>query len=189
MTTATRTATSTWKIDKTHSNIDVKVKHLMISTVRGHFREFDATIELDEANPENSHVTATIDVASIDTNVPDRDAHLRSDDFFNAEKFPKITFESTKLERHGETEFRLAGNLTIRDVTREVVLDGEFEGRLVDPWGNDRAAFSAKTEISRKEFNVRWNQALEAGGVAVSDKVKISIYVEAVRQTEPQANE
>jgi polyisoprenoid-binding protein YceI len=189
MTTATRTTTNTWKIDKTHSNIDFKVKHLMISTVRGHFREFDATIELDEANPESSRVTASVDVASIDTNVTDRDAHLRSDDFFNAEKFPKITFESTQLERHGETEFRLADNLTIRDVTREVVLDGEFEGRLIDPWGNDRAAFSAQTEISRKDFNVRWNQALEAGGVAVSDKVKISIYVEAVRQKEPQANE
>lgn len=188
MTTAPRTATS-WKIDKTHANIDFKVKHLMISTVRGHFREFDATVELDEANPENSRVAATIDVASIDTNVPDRDAHLRSDDFFNAEKFPKITFESTKLERHGETEFSLTGNLTIRDVTREVVIDGEFEGRLIDPWNNDRAAFSAQTEISRKDFNVRWNQALETGGVAVSDKVKISIYVEAVRQTGPQANE
>jgi polyisoprenoid-binding protein YceI len=189
MTTATRATTSIWKIDKTHANIDFKVKHLMISTVRGHFREFDATIELDEANPENSRVTAGVDVASIDTNVPDRDAHLRSDDFFNAEKFPKITFESTKLERKGETEFRLTGNLTIRDVTREVVLDGEFEGRLIDPWGNDRAAFSAHTEISRKDFNVRWNQALEAGGVAVSDKVKISIYVETVRQAEPKANE
>jgi polyisoprenoid-binding protein YceI len=190
MTTATRTATN-WKIDKTHSNVDFKVKHLMISTVRGHFRDFDATVELDEANPENSRVAATIDVASIDTNVPDRDAHLRSDDFFNAEKFPKITFESTKLERHGETEFSLTGNLTIRDVTREVVIDGEFEGRLIDPWNNDRAAFSAQTEISRKDFNVRWNQALETGGVAVSDKVKISIYVEAVRQkeSEPQANE
>ncbi|HEY8767519.1 MAG TPA: YceI family protein [Dehalococcoidia bacterium] len=188
MTTATRTAISMWEIDKTHSNIDFKVKHLMISTVRGHFREFDAKIELDEAKPENSRVTATVDVASIETNVPDRDAHLRSDDFFNAEKFPKITFESTTLERHGETEFRLTGNLTIRDVTRETILDGEFEGRLIDPWGNDRAAFSAHTEISRKDFNVRWNQALETGGVAVSDKVKISIYVEAFRQAEPQAN-
>jgi polyisoprenoid-binding protein YceI len=189
MTTATRTTTNTWKIDKSHSNIDFKVKHLMISTVRGHFREFDATIELDELNPENARVTATIDVASIDTNVPDRDAHLRSDDFFNADRFPRITFDSTKLERHGETEFRMTGNLTMRDVTREVVLDGEFEGRLIDPWGNDRAAFSAQTEISRKDFNVRWNQALETGGVAVSDKVKISIYAEAVRETEPQANE
>jgi polyisoprenoid-binding protein YceI len=182
MTTAPTTAVNTWKIDKTHSNIDFQVKHLMISTVRGHFREFDAAIELDEARPENSRVTATIDVASIDTSTPDRDAHLRSDDFFNAEAFPKITFESTTVERKGETELRLTGNLTIRDVTREVVLDGEFEGRVTDPWGNDRVAFSAHTEISRKDFNVRWNQALEAGGVAVSDKVKILLHVEAVRQ-------
>ena len=189
MTTATKTTNQYLENRQDAPNVDFKVKHLMISTVRGHFREFDATIVLDEANPENSRVTATIDVASVDTNVPDRDAHMRSDDFFNAEKFPKIAFESTKLERRSETEFRLAGNLTIRDITREVVLEDEFEGRLIDPWGNDRAAFSAHTEISRKDFNVRWNQALETGGVAVSDSVKVSIYIEAVRQTEPQANE
>src|SRR5712692_2497513 len=178
MTTATQTATSTWTIDPTHSIAEFAVKHLVITTVKGRFRDLEGTLQIDEERPENSSVEATIDVASIDTNVPDRDAHLRSDDFFNAEKFPKITFDSTKLEREGETEFRLTGNLTIRDVNREVVLDGEFEGRLIDPWGNDRAAFSARTEISRKDFNVRWNQALETGGVAVSDKVKISIYVE-----------
>ncbi len=182
MTTEQKTQTSTWKIDRSHSNIDFQVKHLMISTVRGSFRDFEATVELDEADPRNSRVSASVDVASIDTNEAGRDEHLRSDDFFNAEAFPKITFLSTKLERDGETEFRLTGDLTIRDVTREVVLDGEFEGRVIDPWGNDRVAFSAHTEISRKAFNVRWNQALETGGFAVSDKVKIHIYVEAVRQ-------
>jgi len=158
MTTAPLTQTSTWTIDKTHSNVDFEVKHLMISKVRGHFRDF------------------------IDTSVEDRDAHLRSEDFFGAEQFPKITFESTRVERGDGESFRLTGDLTIRDVTREVVLEGEFEGRIQDPWGKERAAFSATTEISRKDFNVRWNQALEAGGVVVGDNVKLRLYVEAVRE-------
>lgn len=182
MTTDQKTTTSTWKIDTTHSNVDFEVKHLMISTVRGHFRDFEATLEIDEAHPENSRVSASIDVASIDTNAADRDAHLRSDDFFNAEAFPKITFESREVELLEDRRFRLNGDLTIRDVTREVMLDGEFEGRIQDPWRNDRAAFSAKTEISRKDFDVRWNQVLETGGVAVSDRVKINLYAEAVKQ-------
>lgn len=159
----------------------------MISTVRGHFRDFDATLHIDEDEPENSSVTATIDVASIDTNEEKRDAHLRSDDFFNADDFPKITFQSTRVERLDGTNIRLTGNLTIRDVTQPVVLDGDFEGRIEDPWGNERIAFTARTEISRQDFNVRWNQLLEAGGAVVSDKVKINLYVEAVRQPEPVA--
>jgi polyisoprenoid-binding protein YceI len=182
MTTQQQTATSTWKLDKSHSNVDFQVKHLVISTVRGHFRDFDATLHIDEDEPENSSVTATIDVASIDTNEESRDAHLRSDDFFNADDYPKITFESTRVERPDGTALRITGNLTIRNVTLPVVLDGEYEGRIEDPWGNERIAFSAQTEISRQDFNVRWNQLLEAGGAVVSDKVKIHLYVEAVRQ-------
>lgn len=178
----TQTAQSTWTVDKTHSNVDFSVRHLVISTVRGHFREFDATVYLDESNPENSRVSASVDVASVDTNEPARDEHLRSDDFFNAAEFPKLTFESTSVEQLGPTKFKVTGNLTIRDVTREVVLDGNFEGRVQDPWGNERAAFEAETEISRKDFNVRWNQMLEAGGAVVSDKVKIHLYIEAVKQ-------
>lgn len=182
MTTQTKPTTSTWTVDKTHSNVDFQVKHLMISTVRGHFRDFEATLVLDEREPANSRVSAAIDVASIDTNQPDRDAHLRSDDFFNAEAFPKLTFESRNVETNDGQAFRVTGDLTIRDVTREVTLDGELEGRIQDPWGNERAAFSAKAEISRADFNVRWNQALEAGGVVVGDKVKINFYIEAVKQ-------
>ncbi len=180
MTTAPQTQTSTWTIDKTHSNIDFEVKHLMISKIRGHFRDFDATLIIDEEQPEQSRITAEIDVASIDTSVEDRDTHLRSDDFFGAEQFPKITFESTRVERGDGESFRLTGDLTIRDITREVVLEGEFEGRIQDPWGNDRAAFSAAAEISRKDFNMRWNQVLEAGGVAIGDNVKLRLYIEAV---------
>lgn len=184
MTTETQVvpSTSTWTVDKTHSNVDFSVKHLVISTVRGHFRDFDATVYLDESNPENSTVSATIDVASIDTNEAARDEHLRSDDFFNAAEFPKLTFASTSVEQLGPTKFKVTGNLTVRDVTREVVLDGNFEGRIQDPWGNERAAFEADTEISRKDFNVRWNQMLETGGAVVSDKVKIHLYIEAVKQ-------
>jgi len=184
MTIEQQTRTATWTVDKAHSNVDFRVKHLVVSTVRGHFREFEATLELDEERPENSRVTATIDVASIDTNAEERDNHLRSDDFFNADDYPKITFESTRVNRTGERGFKLTGNLTIRDVTREVELDGEFEGRIRDPWGGERVAFSASTEISRKEFNVRWNQALEAGGMVVSDTARINLYIEAVQQNQ-----
>lgn len=179
--TAPQTTTSTWTVDTAHSIVEFAVKHMMLTTVKGRFRDFSATLQIDEARPENSSVTATIDVASIDTNVPDRDAHLRSDDFLNAEKFPHITFRSARVERGEGDRWKVAGDLTIRDVTNPVTLDVEFEGRITDPWGNDRAAFSAETSISRKEFNVRWNQVLETGGVVVGDNVKISLHIEAVR--------
>ncbi len=182
MTTQTETRTTTWTIDKTHSIAEFAVKHLVVTTVKGHFREFEGTIYLDEANPENSFVNASIDVASIDTNVPDRDAHLRSDDFFNAEQFPKITFQSTRVELVDGSRAKIYGELTIRDVTKPVVLDVEYEGQVDDPWGNRRAAFTATTQISRKEFNVRWNQAIETGGAVVGDNVKITLHIEAVRQ-------
>ena len=182
MRTATQTRTSTWTIDPTHSIVEFAVKHLVVTTVKGRFRELEGTLEIDEARPENSSVSASIDVASIDTNVADRDAHLRSDDFFNAERYPKITFRSTGVERLDGTKYRVRGDLTIRDVTKEVVLDGEYEGQVDDPWGNRRAAFTATTQISRKEFNVRWNQLIESGGAVVSDNVKITLHIEAVRQ-------
>src|SRR5574341_945768 len=145
MTTQTEIRTSTWTIDKTHSS------------------EFDGAIHVDEANPENSSVTATIGVASIDTNVADRDAHLRSDDFFNAEQYPKITFKNTRVELVNSQRAKVHGDLTIRDVTKPVVLDTEYEGQVDDPWGNRRAAFTATTQISRKEFGVKWNQLVETG--------------------------
>jgi polyisoprenoid-binding protein YceI len=182
MTTATKTATRTWTIDPAHSIAEFGVKHMVLTTVKGRFRELEGTLQIDEARPENSSVSASVDVASIDTGVADRDAHLRSDDFFNAEKYPKITFHSSRVELGGDTRFKLVGDLTIRDVTREVVLDGEYEGQIDDPWGERRAAFTATTEISRKEFNVRWNQLIESGGAVVSDNVKITLHIEAIRQ-------
>jgi polyisoprenoid-binding protein YceI len=182
MTTATQTATSTWTIDPTHSIAEFAVKHFVITTVKGRFRDLDGKLEIDEASPENSSVTANIQVASVDTNVADRDAHLRSDDFFNAEQYPLITFQSTRVERVSDDRYKVHGNLTIRDVTRPVTLDSEFEGEADDPWGNRRAALTATTQISRKEFGVKWNQALETGGAVVSDNVKITLHIEAIEQ-------
>jgi len=182
MTAGTRTATSTWTIDPTHSIVEFAVKHLVVTTVKGRFRELEGTLQIDEGHPENSRVTASVDVASIDTNVADRDAHLRSDDFFNAEKYPKITFQSTRVERVDDANYRVHGDLTIRNVTRQVVLDTEFEGEVDDPWGNQRAAFTATTQMSRKEFAVRWNELMETGGAIVGDNVKVSLNIEAVRQ-------
>lgn len=172
---------STWAIDATHSSVEFAVKHMMVSTVRGRFKAFSGEIQADEANPAASSVTAAIDVASIDTGVDQRDEHLRSDDFFNAAQYPQITFRSTAIEQRGD-EWKLAGELTIRDVTRPVSLDVEFEGRGADPWGGERAGFTATTKINRKDFGVNWNGVIEAGGVVVSDQVKITLNIEAVKQ-------
>lgn len=177
-----QTAVSTWTIDPAHSIAEFAVRHMMVSTVKGRFRSMEGTITLDEEQPERSSVVASIDVASIDTAQPDRDAHLRSDDFFNAERFPKMTFRSTRVERVDDERWKIYGDLTIRDVTKEVVLDTEFDGRVNDPWGNERVGFSATTELNRQDFGLRWNQLLETGGVVVGDRVKVSLHIEAVRQ-------
>jgi len=182
MATSTQTGIRTWTIDPTHSIVEFAVKHLVVTTVKGRFREIEGALQIDESHPENSSVSVSVDVASIDTAVADRDAHLRSDDFFNAEEYPKITFRSTRVEPADDTHFKLVGDLTIRDVTREVVLHGEYEGQVDDPWGNRRAAFTATTQISRRDFNVKWNELMEAGGALVGDNVKITLNVEAVRQ-------
>jgi len=177
----TQTAVSTWTIDPAHSIAEFAVKHMMISTVKGRFATLEGAAEIDEGNPVLSSVRASLDVASITTNEPQRDTHLRSDDFFNAEKFPKITFISKRVERVDAENYRVGGDLTIRDVTKEVVLDTEFEGQVRDPYGNDRAGFTATVQISRGEFGVNFNGLLEAGGVIVSDKVKITLHIEAIR--------
>ena len=177
----TQTAVSTWNVDASHSVAEFAVKHMMIATAKGRFATLEGAIEIDEANPLASSVTATIDVASIDTKDEQRDAHLRSDDFFNAEKFPKITFASKRVERVDADNYRVLGDLTIRDVTKEVVLDTEFGGQVADPWGNQRAGFMATTQVNRKEFGLKWNNLLETGAVAVGDKVKITLHIEAVR--------
>jgi polyisoprenoid-binding protein YceI len=180
MTTAV--ATSTWKIDPVHSIAEFAVRHMVVATVKGQFNTLEGVVEADEANPLASTVRASIDVASVDTRAADRDAHLRSDDFFNAEKFPKITFVSTRIDRVNAENYKLIGDLTIRDVTREIVLDTEYEGQVRDPYGKQRAGFTATTQINRKDFNVNFNAALETGGLVVADKVKITIHVEFIRE-------
>jgi polyisoprenoid-binding protein YceI len=176
--------TTTWSIDAAHSTAEFSAKHMMITTVRGRIPDVRGTLTLDERDPGRSAVEVTLDVASIDTRSEQRDGHLRSPDFFDVERFPTITFRSRRIEgaRAEEgTSFRLVGDLTIRDVTREVTLDATFEGRGRDPWGGERVSFNATTKIDRRDFGLTWNAALETGGVLVSNDVRIQLEVQAVR--------
>ena len=175
-----QTGVTTWNLDPAHSTVEFAVKHLMISTVRGRFGDVKATITADEADPGSAVVTAEIATASIDTRADQRDAHLRSADFFDAEQYPTIAFRSTKIEKKGE-DIRVTGDLTIRGVTRQITLDVTEEGRGRDPWGGERAGFSATTKINRRDFGLTWNQALETGGVVVGDEIKITVDAEFVR--------
>lgn len=190
MSTTTKEQTrSTWNIDPVHTQVEVAVKHMMITTVRGRFPDVRGTITVDEEDPESSGVEVTIDAAGIDTRNEDRDAHLRSEDFLDVEEHPEITFRSTRIEgAHDEPgePFRVVGDLTIRGETREVVLDATYEGTGEDPWGGTRVGFSASTEIDRRDFGLRWNQALETGGVLVANTVKIELEVQAVRQEDEE---
>jgi polyisoprenoid-binding protein YceI len=172
-----------WEIDSSHSSVHFVVRHMVISKVRGQFARWSGTIFSDESGaPERSRVEVTIDASSIDTGVADRDAHLKSPDFLDVATYPEIKFTANNVVKSSPERFRLIGQLTIRGVTKEVELDVEYTGRAKDPWGNLRAGFSAKTSIDRKEFGLKWNQALEAGGVLVADRVDIELEVEAVAQ-------
>jgi polyisoprenoid-binding protein YceI len=169
-----------WQFDTSHATIGFSVRHMMVSKVHGQFTKWSGQFEFDEQDPTASKAVVEIDVNSINTNEPQRDGHLKSPDFFDAANHPVMTFRSTKIERHG-ADYRVAGDLTIRGTTRPVVLDAEFIGKIVDPYGNDRAGFSAKTSIDRKDFGLHWNMLLEAGGFAVADKIDINLEFEAVR--------
>ena len=171
-----------WKIDDVHSGIHFTVKHLVVATVRGQFRRFGAELAIDPADLTRSSVVVTIDAASIDTGTAQRDGDLRSANFLDADKFSSLTFRSRKIELAANDGYRIVGDLTIRGVTREVALDTQFGGFVVDPWGNRRAGFTARASIQRSDFGMVWNQALEAGGVVVSDRVDIAIEVEALSQ-------
>ena len=173
----TRTA---WKLDPAHTLVEFSAKHLMITTVKGRIADVEGTIYTDESNPKNSSVEAILKGASIDTRNEQRDQHLRSGDFLNAEQFPEIRFRSTRIEGDARN-FKLTGDLTIRDVTRETTLDVEFGGRNRDPWGGERVGFSATGKIDRRDFGLTWNQALETGGVVVGNDIRINLEVEAVK--------
>lgn len=171
----------TFVIDTAHTTVGFVARHMVISKVRGSFKEFSGTVVIGE-DPLDSTVEVAIKAASIDTASADRDNHLRSDDFLNAEKYPELTFRSTGVIEPSGNEFLLVGDLTIRDVTKPVTLKVEFEGAATNPWGQEVVAFTAATEIDRDEFGATWNQALESGGVLVGKKVKIEIVAELNRQ-------
>jgi len=185
MTNATLAAergTTRWTIDPTHTNVAFGVRHLMISTVKGRFAAVEGTVTLPDGDPVKAQIDVSIDAASIDTGVAQRDDHLRSADFFDAARFPKLTFRSKRVERTGSDALRLVGDLTVRDVTREVPLQVEELGRARDPWGGERSGFTATGKINRRDFGLNWNQALEAGGVLVGEDVAITLEVELVQQ-------
>jgi len=175
-----------WQVDTAHTQIQFSVRHMMITKVRGTFEKFDILLNLDEENPEKTTVQAQIELASINTRDAQRDAHLRSADFFDSEKHQTMTFVSERVEVLSAERARLYGNLTIRDITRPVVLDVEYVGQAKSPWGTVSAGFNAHTTINRKDWNLTWNQALETGGVLVGDEVEIQIELEAVKQSEAQ---
>jgi polyisoprenoid-binding protein YceI len=176
---ATLPAAGVYDLDKAHTTVEFVARHLMISKVRGRFDDFSGTVTIGEV-PEESHVEVTIDARSVSTNEPQRDEHLRSADFFDVERFPRWSFRSTGVELTGDGRFRLTGDLTVRDVTKPVVLDGEFEGAGATPWGTSAIGFTAATEIDRDEWGLTWNQALETGGVLVGKRVRVELSVEAV---------
>ena len=170
-----------WEFEPGHSAAEFCVRHMMVTWVRGHFKDIHGSLEFDPDNPATLSVTVEIAARKLWTGEPQRDEHLRSADFLDVANYPEITFKSTRITGD-KSNFKLTGNLTIRGVTREVTLDVTNEGTTKDPWGGDRVAFSATTKLDRREFGLTWNQAIEAGGVLVGNDVKVSIDVQAVKQ-------
>ena len=173
---------TTWAIDPSHSELLFKVKHLMITNVKGEFRKFSGTIESDGNDFSDAEVNVTIDAGSIFTNDTSRDGHLKSADFFDAETYPELTFKGSTFKKLDNENYQLRGMLTIKGVSKKVILDVEFGGLVKDPWGNDKAGFSVSGKISRKDWGLNWNAALETGGVMVSDEVRINAEVQLVKQ-------
>ena len=176
--------TGTYVIDKSHSQIGFSARHAMVAKVRGAFNEFSGTGFFDAENPANSSLQVNIQAASIDTRSADRDAHLKSNDFFDMDQFPEITFVSTGFDKTDAETYAITGDLTIKGVTKSVTVDFDFTGTAVDPYGNERIGFEGKTVINRKDWGVNWNAALEAGGVLVSEKITLEFEISAIRSTE-----
>jgi polyisoprenoid-binding protein YceI len=179
-------AAEKWNFDSAHSSIEFVVRHMLVSKVRGRFTRWTGAFRYDEQNPTASSLEVQIDAASVDTHEAQRDAHLRSADFFDVANHPHLTFRSTGVEAKGAGRFALKGDLTIRGVTRAVVLDAELGGRLKDPWGNERVGFAATTSIDRKDFGVSYNQVLDVGGLALGENVEVAIEIEATRAVPAQ---
>ncbi|HWL96006.1 MAG TPA: YceI family protein [Nocardioidaceae bacterium] len=180
-TTTAESATGTYAIDPTHSRIGFVARHAMVTKVRGSFNEFTGTGYFDAENPADSHVELTVEAASIDTRNADRDGHLRSNDFFDMENHPEITFASTGVRQTDDTTVQVTGDLTIKGVTKPVTVDFEYQGSATDPFGNERVGFEGAVTINRKDWGVNWNAALETGGVLVSEKVTLEFEVSAVK--------
>lgn len=172
----------TWNIDLTHSEVQFKVKHLVISTVTGNFNKFSGTIKAEDDSFENAETSFEAEIASIFTNNPDRDTHLKSPDFFDAEAHPKLTFKSTEFKKTGDDTFDVTGDITLRGTTKKVTLKAELGGIMVDPYGQTKAGFDINGTINRKDFGLNWSAVTEAGGVVVSDNVKLVLSVQFVKQ-------
>jgi polyisoprenoid-binding protein YceI len=176
-----KTQETKWAIDPSHSKVAFKVKHLMIANVQGNFKEFEGAVATEGDDFSTAQISFSLISASIDTEIADRDAHLKSPDFFDAEKYPKINFSGKGLKDLGDDLYELTGDLTIKEVTKPVTLSVEYGGIMADPWGNVKAGFSINGKINRKNFGLNWNAALEAGGVLVGEEIKISGDVELVK--------
>ncbi|WP_406497721.1 YceI family protein [Streptomyces sp. NBC_00846] len=179
--------TGDYTIDPAHTSIGFTVRHAMVTNVRGSFGEHEGSLKLDGRNPANSAASIDVRIASVDTGIADRDGHLVSGDFFDAEKFPLMTFRSTQAEQLGGDKYRVAGDLTIKDVTRPLAIDLEFNGSATDVYGNERVGFEGSADILRSDWGLTWNAALETGGVMVSDKVKLNFDISAIKAAAPQA--
>jgi polyisoprenoid-binding protein YceI len=179
--------TERWQFDASHSGIHFSVRHLVIAKVRGQFSRWNGALVIPDGDVSKATLEVNIDASSIETGVADRDAHLKAADFFDVAQYPDIAFKATAFEPHGTTGGRLTGPLTIKGITRDVTLTVERHGQAKDPWGNERAGFSAKTSIDRRDFGLTWNQALETGGVVVGERVEIEVEIEAVRQAAVKA--
>ncbi len=178
---------SNWIIDTQHTHVEFVVRHMMISKVRGQFKSFDGSIDINPHDISQSSASGSIDVATIDTREEQRDAHLRSADFFDVDNYPKMTFNSTRIEPQGGDRYKVTGNLTIKDVTKEIVFNVIDEGRNQDPWSNQRQGLSASAKINRKDFGLTWNVALETGGWLVGDEITINAEVEMIYQPQAEA--
>jgi polyisoprenoid-binding protein YceI len=181
-TSTTILPTGTWSVDPAHSKVGFAVKHMGIATVRGEFTEFAGTIEVGE-DLSSARIYGTVKAESVDTNEPQRDTHLRSADFFDVARHPEIRFESTSVEALDEEEFRITGQLTIHGVTNEIVLHAEIQGTDIDPWGNERVGLEVTGQLSRGDFDMKFNQALGSGNMLVADKVKLALDISAVKQS------